>query len=88
LGGRSPRERAPMIMRMVVQAKSGKALWPWGVSEMSTETLPWPEWERTLGWAEGVTEAITVRKARQSARRRKPVATKWTPLGGRAASDR
>ncbi len=40
VGGRSPSEGAPVILRMVVRARRGDALRPWGVSEMSMETLP------------------------------------------------
>ncbi len=75
-----------MILRMVIRARSGEAIWPRGVSETSTKTFPWLEWERTLGWAVGGLTR-TVRKARQSSIRRKPTATKRTPLGARATSN-
>jgi len=75
-----------MILRMVVRARRGDALRPWGVSDLSIETLPWPVWERTLDWVVDGAEERTMRNARQSARRRMPAATKWTPLGALAAS--
>ncbi len=70
-----------MILRMVVRARRGDALRPWGVSEMSIEALPWPVWVRSLVWEEDGVDERTVRNTRQSASCRRPAATKRTPLG-------
>jgi hypothetical protein len=41
--GRSPREEALVMRRMVVRARRVEALRPRSMFAMSMETLPWPE---------------------------------------------
>ena len=33
-------------------ARRGDSLRPWGVFDLSKETIPWSVWEGGLGWAE------------------------------------
>jgi hypothetical protein len=79
--GMSPRDGAPQIRRIVVRAKGREALRPRGVLDIKIETLPWLEWDMSLGLDEGGASARKERKDRQSRSRRNPSITKRTPFG-------
>ena len=64
----------------------GGGIRPRGVSDIKIETLPWPEWDRSLGLDEDGASARKERKDRQSRSRRNQAVTKRTPFGALTAS--
>jgi len=74
-----------LIVALVVVAGSARL---GGMSDSKTETMPWPEWAKSLGLVQSGADSRRLKKARHSVNFRMHAATNLTPIGEVAASTR